>query len=102
MNIAAIDFDGTLFEHKYPKIGESITKNTELVKRLKAEGWKLILWSCRFGDLLDEAVETCKKYGIEFDVVNANLPEIILLYGDSRKVVADLYFDDKSIRAKNE
>ena len=101
MRIAAIDFDGTLFEHKYPKIGKPIAHNIELVKRLKGEGWKLILWTCRAGELLEEAVEKCKENGIEFDAVNANLPEIILLYGDSRKVVADLYFDDKAIRAEN-
>ena len=96
--IIAVDFDGTLCEDRYPEIGEA---NTDLMCALKVwqqhYGAKLILWTCRVGDRLDEAVEFCKQHGLIFDAVNENLPESIERYGgDSRKINADVYIDDKS------
>lgn len=96
--IYAVDFDGTLCEGNFPKIGEPIQANIDYVKGLKDEGHKIILWTCRVGNLLDEAVEWCKEQGLEFDAVNENLEEIIKQYGgDSRKVTADYYIDDKNL-----
>ena len=96
--IIAVDFDGTLCENKWPEIGEP---NTELLHYLKdrkdAVGAKLILWSCRTGERLEEAVQWCAKHGLKFDAVNANLPEIIEQFGgDTRKIVADVYIDDRA------
>ena len=96
-NIIAVDFDGTLCAECFPYIGEP---NLPLICALleqKRLGKKLILWTCRCGDRLSEAVEWCAHQGLTFDAVNENLPEIIALYGsDSRKITADLYIDDKS------
>jgi hypothetical protein len=96
--IIAVDFDGTLCKHEYPDIGEP---NTPLIRSLinvrqygKA---KLILWTCRRDKHLQEAVDWCKEQGLEFDAVNENLPEVIASFGgDTRKVVADIYLDDKA------
>ena len=55
--LIAIDFDGTLVEHKYPEIGKEIPFAFETLKRLQADGHRLILWSVREGRLLDEAVD---------------------------------------------
>jgi len=94
--IIAVDFDGTICTEKYPNIGEL---NEELVKdliRCKNKGDKLILWTCRTGNLLKQAVEFCKLAGLEFDAVNENLPETINHFGDdSRKIYAHQYIDDK-------
>lgn len=47
---------------------------------------------------MQEAVEWCRQYGLEFDAVNENLPEMIKRYGnDSRKIHADVYIDDKAV-----
>lgn len=96
--IIAVDFDGTLVADKYPNIGEI---NESLVRDLiacKRNGDQLILWTCRTGNLLQQAVRFCNKAGLEFDAVNENLPETIRQYGDdARKVHADMYIDDKSI-----
>ena len=96
-NIIAVDFDGTLCAECFPYIGEP---NLPLICALleqKRLGKKLILWTCRCGERLSEAVEWCADQGLTFDAVNENLPEIIYLYGsDSRKITADLYIDDKS------
>lgn len=95
--IIAVDFDGCLCKNAWPEIGEA---NAELIDGLKfsrATGDKLILWTCREGKALDEAVTWCNAQGLGFDAVNANLPEMIAMYGnDSRKIGADWYLDDKA------
>ena len=96
--IYAIDFDGTLCKNKYPNIGTPIQKVIDFVKDIKDKGNKIILWTCRTDDKLDEAIEWCKDQGIEFDAINENLPEQIEKFGgDTRKVNADYYIDDKVI-----
>lgn len=65
------------------------------LKQKKEEGVKLILWTCRVGDLLEQAITYCNAYGLEFDAINENIPEMVDRYGsDSRKVFAHLYIDD--------
>lgn len=102
--IIAVDFDGTLFENKWPDIGEPIMEVIDYVKKEQAAGSRIILWTCRSGMELVNALYYCKKYGIVFDAVNKNLPEIVEKYGvDARKIYADVYVDDMSYnhRAKN-
>ena len=70
-----VDFDGTIVEHKYPDIGKEIPFAIDTLKRLASERHKIILWSVREGKLLDEAVEYCRKRGLEFYAVNSNNPE---------------------------
>lgn len=97
-NIYAVDFDGTLCESVFPEIG---SPNTGLINHLikrRKQGNKLILWTCRVGERLQEAVSWCKERGLEFDAVNTNLPEMIEHWGnDTRKVFADVYIDDKAV-----
>ena len=104
--IIAVDFDGTLCTDRYPEIGFPNLPLIYLLKRLKQQEKKLILWTCRCGKELQAAMEWCKKLGIEFDAVNENLPEIIEKYGtDARKIYADVYIDDKACfpwRSENE
>ena len=96
--IYAVDFDGTLCEDSWPDIGKPNCILIPALLELKANGDKLILWTCRTGDLLVKAVAWCKKQGLEFDAINENLPEMIGQVGsESRKVFADIYIDDKSI-----
>ena len=96
--IYAVDFDGTLCGDIFPSIGSpNMALINHLIKRRK-QGNKIILWTCRAGEGLQEAVEWCRGYGLEFDTVNANLPEMIEQYGnDCRKVAADVYIDDKAV-----
>lgn len=95
--IVAVDFDGTLVEDKYPKIGQPILAVFDVVKGLKANGVKVILWTCRDGKYLEEAVNCCRSLGLEFDAINENIEETKTLFGnDTRKVYANLYIDDKN------
>ena len=73
--IIAVDFDGTIVEHKYPKIGKEIPFAVETLKRLQADNHTLILWSVREGQLLKDAVDWCRGRGLEFYAVNSNHPE---------------------------
>lgn len=96
--IIAVDFDGTLHKGKYPSIGPENKGPMAYIKWQKKQGAKIILWTCRRGKELDDAVEWCKNRGLIFDAVNENLPEVIEAFGgDTRKVVADEYLDDKNI-----
>ena len=71
----AVDFDGTIVEHRYPKIGNEIPFAIQTLKMLIQDHHKLILWSVREGELLDEAVEWCRVRGVEFYAVNKDFPE---------------------------
>jgi len=95
--VIAVDFDGTIVEHAYPKIGKPIPFAIDVLKKLqKEERHTLILWTVREGALLQEAVDYCSKNGIEFYAANKNYPEEE--YGDNpRKLTADLFIDDKNI-----
>lgn len=96
--IIAVDFDGTIVTHKYPAIGKEIPFAIDALKRLRQEHHILILWTVREGRLLDEAVEFCRKRGLEFQAVNRNLKEEERensVY--SRKLKADLFIDDRNL-----
>ena len=97
--IVAIDFDGTLVEDQFPEIGNPIPGMFDLVRQLQNEGIKVILWTCRDHERLEEAVFYCETaQGIVFDSVNENIAEVRFMFNnDTRKVYADLYIDDKSI-----
>lgn len=98
--IIAVDFDGTLFTNAWPNIGEPIEGTINAVKAEQAAGSKIILWTNRIGDKLQEAIDACKKQGIEFDAVNDNLPEIVEEFGvNCRKIFANEYWDDRAVRA---
>ena len=99
--IIAVDFDGTLCINRdvvnWPYLGQP---NKELIEKLKAlqdEGHVLILWTCREGELLEQAVAWCRNFcGINFDAVNDNIEATKTFFGgNSRKGSCDYYIDDK-------
>jgi hydroxymethylpyrimidine pyrophosphatase-like HAD family hydrolase len=93
----AVDFDGTIVEHQYPEIGKEKLFAFMTLKELEKSGANLILWTIRTGKELDDAVEYCRKNGIEFYAVNKNYPEEIFDETVSRKVNADIFIDDKNV-----
>lgn len=101
MKIIAVDFDGCLCVSRWPEIGRANEALIERLKRAQLEGHKLILFTCREGQLLYNAVKWCRERGLLFNAVNENLPERIAQYGgDCRKISADLYIDDRAFRIK--
>lgn len=95
--IIAVDFDGTLCENKWPEIGEPNHKMIAYLKERQAAGDKLILWTCRIDETLDNALRWCRNKGLIFDAVNENLPSVIAKFGtDTRKIFANEYIDDRN------
>ncbi|MFA6832711.1 MAG: hypothetical protein WCR36_10685 [Bacteroidaceae bacterium] len=98
--VIAVDFDGTIVEHKYPAIGEELPFAIDTLKMLINEQHRLILWSVREGKLLDEAIQWCNERGIEFWAVNKDYPEENGTLNNnhfSRKIKADIFIDDRNL-----
>jgi hydroxymethylpyrimidine pyrophosphatase-like HAD family hydrolase len=95
--VIAVDFDGTIVEHDYPRIGKEMLFAFATIKALQQKGHKLILWTYRHGDMLKEAVDYCKSNGVEFYAVNKNFPEEKWDESVARKINADIFIDDRSI-----
>ncbi|MCI1647441.1 MAG: hypothetical protein LKI39_12960 [Bacteroides sp.] len=96
--IIAVDFDGTIVEDRYPKIGAEIPFAIQTLKMLTQKHHQLILWTVREGSSLQEAIEWCQQRGVKFYAVNQNLPEEEnkLHKNGSRKINADLFIDDRN------
>ncbi|MCL1867338.1 MAG: hypothetical protein FWF72_00075 [Paludibacter sp.] len=94
----AVDFDGTIVTHEYPRIGKEIPFACATLKKLTDDGHRLILWSVREGAMLQDAVDFCKSKGVEFYAVNSNYPEQ-LPAGEMqpRKLMVDLFIDDRNL-----
>ena len=94
----AVDFDGTIVAHEYPKIGKPIPFALEVLKKLiQEEHCNLILWTFREGRLLQEAIDYCEKNGVYFYACNKNYPEEEEKDGNPRKIGADIFIDDRNI-----
>ena len=97
--IIAIDFDGTLVENEWPKIGKPKWQMINKVKELQQKGHIFILWSCREGKELKEAEVFLDSVGLHFEYINCNPTYRIEQFNgnDCRKIGADYYVDDKAL-----
>ena len=97
--IIAIDFDGTIVENKFPEIGNPINGAFKYMKKLQGQGFFIVLWTCRAGESLEDAIRFCGEQGLVFDSINANSPSNLAEfdYADTRKVFAHYYIDDRQI-----
>lgn len=94
--VIAVDFDGTIVEHEYPKIGRPIPFAIETLLQLQKDGHVLLMWSVRDGRLLQEAVSYCESKGLKFYAANKNYPEEDVATA-SRKLNADIFIDDRNV-----
>lgn len=97
--VIAVDFDGTIVKHRYPSIGQELPFAIETLKKLTEEGHRLILWTVREGQLLEDAVSFCRERGLEFYAINRDYPEEEKEQNNhfSRKLKADLWIDDRNL-----
>lgn len=93
----AVDFDGTIVENRYPRIGKPQLFAFETLKELQAQQYQLILWTVREGNALEEAIEFCQQHGVEFYAVNKNFPEEEMEPQQSRKLNVDYFIDDRNV-----
>lgn len=92
--VIAVDFDGTIVQNKYPKIGKPLPFAFETLKLLQKEGHRLVMWTVRSGKSLEEAVEFCRQHGMEFYAINE------CYEGEevkNRKLNADIFIDDRNV-----
>ena len=92
--IIGVDFDGTCVTHEYPEIGRDIGAEPVL-KELVGAGHKLVLWTMRSGEYLQEAVNWFEERGIPLFGVNTN-PEQAS-WTSSPKAYCHLYIDDAAL-----
>lgn len=95
----AIDFDGTIVEHRYPDIGKEIPFATDTLRMLIKDGHRLILWSVREGELLENAIQWCHERGVDFYAVNKDFPEEDERKNRhfARKLRVDMFIDDRNL-----
>lgn len=95
--IIAVDFDGTLVEEgKWPEIGATNHKVLNYCKREQEKGARIILWTNRADEPLDNAIKWCEEHGLRLDAVNDNLQESVDFFGsNTRKIYADEFIDDR-------
>lgn len=96
----AIDFDGTIVDHRYPEIGKPVPGAIDWIKRFQAAGAKVILWTMRSdsrndGPTLTQAVDYLRGNGIELFGVNGNPTQGE--WTTSPKAFAHLYIDDAAL-----
>jgi hypothetical protein len=88
-----VDFDGTCVTHEYPEVGREIEGCVDTLKALIKEGHKLILWTMRDGEQLEDAVKWFKDREISLHGINKN-PD----WGTgSPKAYASIYIDDAAL-----
>ena len=97
--IIAVDFDGTIVEHKYPSIGQERPFAISTLRMLSDQRHRLILWTVREGKYLDEAIAFCRERGLEFYAINRDYPEEEQERNNhfTRKLKADLWIDDRNL-----
>ena len=96
----AIDFDGTIVENEYPRIGKEMLFAFETMKALQEKRHHLILWTFREGKRLQDAVDYCQERGITFYAVNKSYPEEVYQPNNDqtpRKLNVDLFIDDRNL-----
>lgn len=95
--IIAVDFDGTIVEDRFPEIGKPMPFAFDVLKKFQVDGHRLILWTYRHGSKLDDAVTFCRDNGLEFYAVNKSFPEEKPDANLSRKIMADIFIDDRNL-----
>lgn len=96
--ILAIDFDHTICMSEYPELGSERENAGIIMRKLIAEGYGIVINTCREGVALANAILWMHKNNIPYHFVNCNFPHLITMFGaDCRKISADIYIDDKML-----
>lgn len=91
----AVDFDGTVVRHEYPKVGNDVKGAIEVLRMLVANKHNIILWTMRSGKKLQDAVNWYKENDIPLFGINYNPTQST--WTESPKAYAEIYIDDAAI-----
>lgn len=96
--VIAVDFDFTICHSVWPGTGEPNWPVINKLKQLQSEGHHLILWTCREGKELEDAIKWCNEVGLVFEAINDNPPWLTEKFGrNCRKIGADYFLDDRAL-----
>lgn len=91
--VIAVDFDGTITEkNSFPEIGKIREHAIEAIQNFQKHGHLVVLWTCREGRELDLARTAIELCGLKLNGYNYSPYQL-----QSRKIVADVYIDDKNV-----
>lgn len=90
----SVDFDGTCVTHDYPDVGKDIGA-IPVLKSLVEAGHKLILFTMRDKEQLEDAVKWFKSNDIKLYSKQINPTQIH--WTTSNKCYANLYIDDAAL-----
>lgn len=85
--VVAVDYDGTIAQY-----GKLTKKGIRMIKKIRKYPVILVLWTCRTGKMLNEALQEIKQANIQFDYIN----DTDGIRNEGRKINADIYIDDKN------
>lgn len=93
-SIVAVDFDGTICKHDYPRLGAPVPGALKGLRQLIKQGNKIVVWTMRSGSTLRDAERYLEQHGIKLYGLN-NVP--CREWSMSPKIDADVYIDDKAL-----
>lgn len=100
--IIAIDFDGCIVSNRYPEIGVLRSGARDTINKWY-ENHTIIINSCRSGSYSEDMFKFILDNKINCHYINENSQELIEKYnGDTRKISADIYFDDHNAGGFND
>lgn len=91
----ALDFDGTMVRHEFPKVGKDIGAETVLKELINSFDVQYILFTMRDAKYLEDAVQWFKDKNIPLFGINTNPTQ--KSWTKSPKAFADIYIDDLGI-----
>jgi hypothetical protein len=94
--VFAVDFDGTIVENIFPQTGSPYPGAVETLKELHELGHRIIIWTCRTGQGLEEAKSWLHNNAVHYDAINDDVKSTKIWLKGNRKVFADYYLDDRS------
>lgn len=97
-----VDFDNTCALEEFPNVGMDVPLAEWALKLIQDSGHKIILWTCRTGQQLEDAVNWFKEKGIKLAAVNDwddehKKNDFAREYGIPRKVLGDFHIDDHNL-----
>lgn len=93
-NVIAIDFDGVIYDAKARTL---VPGAAEGIRKLHVHGYILVLWTCRTGNRLSNALNILQKYYLRDCFTAINETPVCVPYKVSCKVCAAWYIDDRNI-----
>lgn len=89
--IVAFDYDGTV--NDYHNSGHRYNKVIELLRRARAIGFYLIVFTCSGEERYPEIIDNLNKANVPFDLINENHPAITFA---QNKIYYDILLDDRA------